>query len=79
MPVWRAGTSALLRKGGGPGDVPSAYSRRGGDVAYLQGPDTGGHHSWTIEEVRAFEARRPVGATPRPALALLLTYRAAPQ
>lgn len=31
-----------------------------------------GHHTWTIDEVRRFEARHPVGTKPRLALALLL-------
>jgi integrase len=32
----------------------------------------GGHHSWTVEEVRQFEERHPVGSKARLALALLL-------
>jgi len=31
-----------------------------------------GYHTWTVEEVRQFEARHPVGSKPRLALALLL-------
>lgn len=31
-----------------------------------------GHHTWTIDEVRQFEARHPLGTTARLALALLL-------
>lgn len=33
---------------------------------------TDGHHTWTIEEVRQYEARHPVGTKARLALALLL-------
>jgi integrase len=33
---------------------------------------TEGFHTWTVEEVRQFEARHPVGTKPRLALALLL-------
>lgn len=40
-------------------------------VAYWKS-GTEGHHSWTIDEVRAFEARHPLGTTPRLAMALLL-------
>jgi integrase len=32
----------------------------------------GGHHSWTVEEVRQFEERHPIGTKARLALALLL-------
>lgn len=31
-----------------------------------------GHHTWTVDEVRRFEERHPIGTTPRLALALLL-------
>ncbi len=32
----------------------------------------GGHHSWTVEEVRQFEERHPIGTKARLALAMLL-------
>lgn len=32
----------------------------------------GGHHSWTEDEIKQFEARHPVGSRPRLALAFLL-------
>ena len=40
-------------------------------VSYLQS-GSGGFHSWTPDEVRAFETRHPAGSTARLALALLL-------
>lgn len=40
-------------------------------VPYIQSGSEG-FHTWTIEEVRRFEARWPVGTTPRLALALML-------
>lgn len=42
------------------------------DVQYRASANPDGHHSWTIEEVEAFEARHPVGTKARLALALLL-------
>ncbi|MCP4328452.1 MAG: tyrosine-type recombinase/integrase, partial [Alphaproteobacteria bacterium] len=41
------------------------------DVPYIRTGSTG-FHTWTIEEVRQFEARHPIGSKPRLALALLL-------
>lgn len=41
------------------------------DVKYLKG-EPGGYHSWTVEEVRQFEKRHPIGTRARLALALLL-------
>jgi integrase len=41
------------------------------DVKYLKGKP-GGFHTWTVEEVRRFEARHPIGSKARLALALLL-------
>lgn len=35
-------------------------------------PKSDGHHTWTIDEVRQFEAKFPVGTTPRLAMALML-------
>ena len=35
-------------------------------------PPAGGHHTWTVEEVRQFEERHPIGTKARLALALLL-------
>jgi len=41
------------------------------DVEYLR-TQTDGHHTWSIEEVRKYEARHPIGTMARMALALLL-------
>lgn len=41
------------------------------DVPYLR-KKGGGFHTWTIDEVRQFEARWPIGSKPRLAMALLL-------
>lgn len=41
------------------------------DVKYFKGSDEG-HHSWTTDEVAAFEARHPIGTKARLAFALLL-------
>jgi integrase len=43
----------------------------GEDVRYFKRASEG-HHTWTVEEVRQFEAQHPIGTTPRLALALLL-------
>ena len=42
------------------------------DLTVDPAPDHGGHHSWTVEEVRQFEERHPTGTKARLALALLL-------
>lgn len=52
------------------GDMVTTNPAR--DVAKLRTKDTGGHHSWTIAEVRRFEVKYPVGTMPRLALALFL-------
>ena len=41
------------------------------EVPYLHG-DSSGYHSWTPEEIAAFEQRHPIGTRARLALALLL-------
>lgn len=41
------------------------------NVAYIK-TGSQGHHSWTVEEVRAFESAHPLGSKARLALALLL-------
>ena len=40
------------------------------DVPYLR-KKNGGFHSWTVDEVRQFERRHPIGTKPRLAMALL--------
>ena len=47
------------------------------DVSYIRTGSTG-YHTWTIEEVRQFEERHPVGTKARLALALLVFTGAAP-
>jgi integrase len=42
------------------------------DVPYLKSNNPSGYHTWTLEEVRQFEARHPIGTKARLALALLL-------
>jgi integrase len=41
------------------------------DVSYIRTGSTG-YHTWTVEEVRKFEARHPIGSKARLALALLV-------
>lgn len=41
------------------------------DVRRLK-PPKGGHHTWTVEEIRQYEAKHPIGTKARLALALLL-------
>lgn len=38
----------------------------------VEAAPAGGHHSWTVEEVRQFEQRQPIGSKARLAMALLL-------
>ena len=42
------------------------------DVPYLKSNNPNGYHTWTVEEVRRFEERHPIGTKARLALALLL-------
>jgi len=42
------------------------------EVSYLKSNNPGGYHTWTVEEVRQFEERHPIGTKARLALALLL-------
>lgn len=42
------------------------------DVSYLKSNNPAGYYTWTVEEVRAFEERHPIGTKARLALALLL-------
>lgn len=50
------------------GQAPRNPARAVAKVAYV----TKGHHSWTLDDVEAFEARHPVGTKARLAMALLL-------
>jgi integrase len=42
------------------------------DVTYLKSNNPAGHHTWSLDEVRRFEERHPIGTKARLALALLL-------
>ena len=42
------------------------------DVPYLRPKNPDGFHTWSIDEVRRFEDRHPIGSRPRLALALML-------
>src|SRR5215472_9116073 len=42
------------------------------DVPYLKSNNPSGYHTWTLEEVRQFERRHPIGTKARLALALFL-------
>jgi integrase len=48
-----------------------AHSNPAREVSYIRRAGEG-FHAWTIDEVRQFEARHPLGSKPRLALALLL-------
>jgi integrase len=42
------------------------------DVRYLRPKNPDGHHTWTIEEIKRFQTKYPVGTKPRLALDLML-------
>jgi integrase len=52
-------------------EIPGVRANPARDVSYLRAQQ-GGFRSWTVEEVEQYEARHPIGSTPRLALALLL-------
>src|SRR5262249_79552 len=56
----------------GPNGKPLASSNPAREVAYLRSNNPSGYHTWTIDEVRRFEERHPVGTKARLALALIL-------
>jgi integrase len=61
---------AVGRKGSdGATLVPHNPSR---DVRYLKSRNLAGYHTWTVDEVRQYEERHPIGSKGRLALALLL-------
>jgi site-specific recombinase XerD len=41
------------------------------DVSHLK-TKAGGHHTWTVEEIRQYEAKHPIGTQARLALAILM-------
>ena len=60
-----------VRKKGTDGK-PLASHNFARDVPYLKGNNPTGYHTWTLDEVRKFEERHPIGTKARLALALLL-------
>lgn len=52
-------------------EIKSVSSNPAREVSFFKGSDEG-HHTWTMDEVAAFEARHPVGTKARLAFALLL-------
>jgi integrase len=56
----------------GPDGKSFASDNPARDVPYLKSNNPSGYHTWTLEEVRQFEERHPIGSKPRLALALLL-------
>ena len=59
------------RKKGADGK-PLASSNPARDVSYLKGNNPAVYHTWTLDEVRQFEERHPIGTKARLALGLLL-------
>jgi integrase len=56
----------------GPDGKPLVVHNPARDVPYLKSNNPSGYHTWTLEEVRQFEERHPIGTKARLALALLL-------
>jgi integrase len=71
MKAIRAVFKWAVRKKGPDGNslVPHNHAR---DVPYLKSNNPSGYHTWTLEEVRQFEERHPLGSKARLAPALLL-------
>jgi integrase len=65
--VFKWGTKKKARDG-----KPYVAHNAARDVSYLKSNNPDGYHTWTVEEVRAFEERHPIGTKARLALALLL-------
>jgi len=61
---------AIRKKGSDGRTLVSKNAAR--DVPYLKSNNPSGYHTWTLEEVRQFETRHPIGTKARLALALLL-------
>ncbi len=60
-----------VRKKGSDGK-PLASHNPARDVPLLKSNNPNGYHTWTVDEVRQFEQRHPIGTKARLALALLL-------
>jgi integrase len=56
----------------GPDGKPLASHNAGRDVPLLKTNNPNGYHTWTVDEVRQFEERHPIGTKARLAFALLL-------
>jgi integrase len=56
----------------GPDGKPLVAHNPARDLPYLKSNNPSGYHTWTLEEVRQFEERHPIGTKARLALALLL-------
>ena len=56
----------------GPDGKPLVSDNPARDVTYLKSNNPSGYHTWTLEEVRQYEERHPIGTKARLALALLL-------
>ena len=61
---------AIRRKG--PDGNALVLGNPARDIPYLRSNNPSGYHTWTLEEVRQFEERHPLGTKARLALALLL-------
>jgi integrase len=59
------------RKKGADGKPLAPYNPSR-DVSYLRSNNPAGYHTWTLDEVRQFEERHPLGTKARLAFALLL-------
>ena len=59
------------RKKGADGKPLAPYNPSR-DVSYLKSNNPAGYHTWTLDEVRQFEERHPLGTKARLAFALLL-------
>ena len=55
-----------------PDGKPLVLSNPARDVSYLKSNNPAGYHTWTLDEVRRFEERHPIGTKARLALAILL-------
>jgi integrase len=56
----------------GPDGKPLASHNPARDVPLLKSNNPNGYHTWTVDEVRQFEERHPIGTKARLAFALLL-------
>ena len=71
MKAIRAVFKWAIRKKGPDGKALVSHNAAR-DIPYLKSNNPSGYHTWTLEEVRQFEDRHPIGAKARLAFALLL-------